>query len=178
MKKTDKYMFLVNKLDFFKKVPLFYELKDEQIKHILQVMEVENFGQNEYVMREGTIGNKMFILLEGQVEISKSLILPEWLPVFNKQEKTLLHFSDSDHPFFGEMVMLGDTSKRSASIITKSPCIMASITRNAFEKVAMEDKDMGMRVYRNMAGEIATRLRRANKDILKLTTALSIALEG
>ncbi|RLD16042.1 hypothetical protein DRI50_02835, partial [candidate division KSB1 bacterium] len=68
--------------------------------------------------------------------------------------------------------------KRSASIITKSPCIMASITRNAFEKVAMEDKDMGMRVYRNMAGEIATRLRRANKDILKLTTALSIALEG
>jgi CRP-like cAMP-binding protein len=55
---------------------------------------------------------------------------------------------------------------------------MASITRNAFEKVAMEDKDMGMRVYRNIAGEIATRLRRANKDILKLTTALSIALEG
>ncbi len=178
MKKTDSYAFLVNKLDFFKKVPLFYELKDEQIKHILRVMKVEYFDRDEYVMREGTVGNKMFILIEGQVEISKSLILPEWLPVFNKQEKSLLHFSDSDHPFFGEMVMLGDTSERSASIITKSPCIMASVTREAFEKVATNDENLGMRVYRNMASEIATRLRRANKDILKLTTALSIALEG
>ncbi len=178
MKKNENYAFLVNKLDFFKKVPLFYELKEEQIKRILQVMEVERFAENEYVMREGTVGDKMFILLEGRVEISKSLILPEWLPVYDKQEKSLLHFSDGDHPFFGEMVMLGDTSKRSASIITQSPCILASITRKAFEKVAEKDKDLGMRVYRNMAGEIATRLRRANKDILKLTTALSIALEG
>lgn len=178
MKKNENHAFLVNKLDFFKKVPLFYELKEEQIKRILRVMEVERFAENEYVMREGTVGDKMFILLEGRVEISKSLILPEWLPVYNKQEKSLLHFSDSDHPFFGEMVMLGDTSERSASIITKTACIMASITRTAFEKVAEKDKDLGMRVYRNMASEIATRLRRANRDILKLTTALSIALEG
>lgn len=178
MKRNDNYVFLANKLNFFKEVSLFYELKDEQIKHILRAMEVEHFDQDEYVMREGTVGNKMFILIEGQVEISKSLILPEWLPVFNKQEKSLLHFSDSDHPFFGEMVMLGDSSKRSASIITKSPCIMASITRETFEKVTTDDETLGLRVYRNMASEIATRLRRVNKDILKLTTALSIALEG
>ncbi len=178
MKKSEDYAFLVNKLDFFKKVPLFYELQEEQIKRVLQAMEVERFAQNTYVMREGTGGSKMFILLEGRVEISKSLILPGWLPVVNKHEKSLLHFSDADYPFFGEIVLLGDTSRRSASIRTETPCILASITRTAFERVTTEDYALGMRIYRNMAAEIATRLRSANRDILKLTTALSIALEG
>ncbi len=178
MGKKDNYLFLVNKLNFFKKVPLFNELKDEQIKRVLQAMEVERLGENEYLMREGMAGNKMYILIEGQVEISKSLILPEWIAAYNTQEKSLLHFSDKDHPFFGEMVMLGDTSERSASILTKTSCILAGITREAFEQVVSKDVDLGMHIYRNMASEIAARLRRANRDILKLTTALSIALEG
>ncbi len=174
--KVDPY--LLENLDFFKKVRLFNDLNEEQIIKLLQVMEVVRFAPNEYVMREGTVGDRMFILLKGKVEISKSLILPEWLPVYNKQEKSLLYFSDKDYPFFGEMVMLGDTTKRSASIVTKSECVMASITRTAFESVAEQDNELGKRVYRNMACELADRLRKANRDILKLTTALSIALEG
>lgn len=178
MKNEESYLFLVKKIEFFKHVSLFNELKEEQIKTILRAMEVERFPANAYVMREGTVGNKMYVLLEGQVEISKSLILPEWMPAYDKQEKSLLHFSDRDHAFFGEMVMLGDQSKRSASIVTKTPCVLASITRDAFEHVVEKDVALGMRVYRNMAEELATRLRKANRDILKLTTALSIALEG
>ncbi len=178
MKKQKVDEFLLEKLDFFKKVRLFNDLSEKQIECLLSAMEVVRFDPNEYVMKEGMVGDKMFILIEGQVEISKSLILPEWLPVYNKQEKSLLFFSDKDYPFFGEMVMLGDTSERSASIITKTRCTMASITKEAFEKVVNQDNELGMRVYKNMACELATRLRRANRDILKLTTALSIALEG
>lgn len=170
--------FLLENLQFFKHVRLFFDLNDEQIKSVLKEMKVEKFPPNAYLMKEGSVGDKMFILIRGQVEISKSLILPEWMHMFDKQEKSLLHFSEKDFPFFGEMVMLGDNSKRSASIITKTECILASLNKHAFDKIVETDAHLGKALFKNMACELADRLRKANRDILKLTTALSIALKG
>ncbi len=170
--------FLLENLSFFKHVRLFFDLNDEQLRTVMKELKVEKFPPETYIMKEGMSGDKMFILIKGAVEISKSLILPEWLHLFNKPEKSLLHFTEKEHPFFGEMVMLGDNSKRSASIITKSECILASLTQKAFNKIVEQDHLLGKILFKNMACEIAERLRNANKDILKLTTALSIALEG
>jgi len=170
--------FLLENFQFFKHVRLFFELNDEQIKTVLRELVVEKFPPNTYLMKEGSVGDKMFILIKGQVEISKSLILPEWMHMFNKQEKSLLHFSEKDYPFFGEMVMLGDNSKRSASIITKSDCVLAVLSKHSFDRLVARDDQLGKILFKNMACELAERLRKANKDILKLTTALSIALKG
>ncbi len=170
--------FLLENLQFFKHVRLFFELNDEQVKTVLKEMKVEKFPPNTYLMKEGSSGDKMFILISGQVEISKSLILPEWMHMFNKQEKSLLHFSEKDFPFFGEMVMLGDNSKRSASIVTKSECVLASLSKHSFDKLVNKDHQLGKILFKNMACELAERLRKANRDVLKLTTALSIALKG
>ncbi|MHB2149492.1 cyclic nucleotide-binding domain-containing protein [Calditrichota bacterium LG25] len=170
--------FLLKNLQYFKQVRLFYDLNNEQIKTVLSEMKVERFPPDTYIMKEGSVGDKMFILIKGAVEISKSLILPEWLPVLNKQEKSLLHFSEKDFPFFGEMVMLRDNLIRSASIITRTESILASIGKKEFDFIVQRDHTLGMKLFKNMAGELADRLRKTNKDILKLTTALSIALEG
>ena len=43
-----------------------------------------------------------------------------------------------------------------------------------FEK----DPDFGYKVIRNIAQTLAERLEKANQDILKLTTAFSLALQG
>ncbi|HHE54609.1 MAG TPA: cyclic nucleotide-binding domain-containing protein [Caldithrix abyssi] len=170
--------FLLENLQFFKHVRLFFELNDEQVKSVLKEMKVEKFPPDFYLMKEGSVGDKMFILIKGRVEISKSLILPEWLHMFDKQEKSLLHFSEKDFPFFGEMVMLGDNSKRSASIITKSECVLASLSKVSFDRIVETDASLGKTLFKNMACELSERLRKANRDILKLTTALSIALKG
>jgi len=74
--------------------------------------------------------------------------------------------------------MLGDKSKRSASSITKSESVLASLSKDSFDKIVEKDTNLAKALFKNMACELAERLRKANRDILKLTTALTIAPKG
>ena len=55
---------------------------------------------------------------------------------------------------------------------------MAVITKDNFIKVVTENPEMGLLIYKNIASELGKRLKKANRDILKLTTAFTLAIEG
>lgn len=169
---------LLSLLDYFKKVSLFRNLTDEQITRMISIMKVEEFEAGEFVFRENSSGTTLYILLQGQVEIFKALVLPQWMQSAQKQEKSLVHLTEKNYPFFGEMAMFDDGAERSASIKAIQPCVMASISKDDLVRAVDEDAAMGMILYRNIASELVTRLRKANRDILKLTTAFTLALEG
>ena len=177
MKKTDKEV-LFSKLDYLKKVSLFKDLDEENIKSVLSAMKVQKIEADNIIIKEGSIGDDLFILLEGEVEISKSLVLPEWVQAAQHQEKSLVHLSEKNYPFFGEMTIYDEESERSASIKAVRPCLMAKISKSDLWKIFEKDNKIGMIINRNIAAELVKRLRKANKDILKLTTAFTLALEG
>ncbi len=60
---------------YFKKVSLFKNLNEVQIKKIMTIVTHSEVKKDEMITREGEIGDSMFILLKGEVEISKSLYL-------------------------------------------------------------------------------------------------------
>lgn len=169
---------LKQKMEYFKKVSLFNDLDDKEIEQLISIMKLVEFDAGSSVIQEGSSGSNLFILLEGSVEISKQLILPEWIKSEKKQEKSLLRLSEEHYPFFGEMAMFDDEPERSASIKTIRNCLMASISKKDLESVIEKSPSIGMIIYRNIASELVKRLRKANKDILKLTTAFTLALEG
>jgi len=173
----DKKLF-TEKLDYLKKVPLFKDLTNAQLEQLIAIMKAKQFESGSYVIREGEAGNSLFILLEGEVEISKALVLPQWVKAQQKQEKSLMRLSEKYYPFFGEMAMFDDEPERSASIVAIRPCLMAVITKKDLLKVLDGNPEIGMIIYRNIASQLVQRLRKANKDILKLTTAFTLALEG
>lgn len=177
MKNTDKEI-LISKLEYLKKVSLFKDLDEESIKVILSAMKVQKIEADNIIIQEGSIGEDLYILLEGEVEISKSLVLPEWFQTAQHQEKSLLHLSDKNYPFFGEMTIYEQESERSATIKAIKSCVMARISKLDLWKIFEKDNHIGMIINRNVATELVKRLRKANKDILKLTTAFTLALEG
>jgi CRP-like cAMP-binding protein len=141
-------------------------------------MELMTFKKGSVIIREGDHDDNLYILLEGQVEISKSLVLPEWIRARQKPEKSLLKLSENDYPFFGEMALLEESPERSASITALRDCQMAGITKNVLLSILDKNAEIGRALYRNIACEMVSRLQKSNKDILKLTTALTLALEG
>jgi len=167
-----------SKYEYLKKVPLFNGLIDEQLNRMISVMTVSNFEEGEFIMREGDSGTEIYILLRGEIEISKTLVLPQWIQSAQKQDKALIHLSEKQYPFFGEMSMFGDKSTREASIKATKTCQMACLQKEKLLEEIENDPDIGAIVYHNIASELVKRLRKANKDILKLTTAFSLALEG
>ena len=61
--------------DFFNLVSLFQDLDEQHIKKIMEIMTILEVKKGELITREGDHGDSMFLLLKGEVEISKSLFM-------------------------------------------------------------------------------------------------------
>ena len=165
-------------LSYFKKVSLFKELDEVQIKKIMTIMTLSEIKRNEMITREGETGDSMFILLSGEVEISKSLFISPLSSEKSLQEKALNRLTEKQHSFFGEISLFLEKPERSASIKAVRPCTLAVLQKEELLNMLSKDSAIASIIYKNIAAELCIRLIKSNKDILKLTTAFSLALEG
>jgi len=169
---------LINFLPFFKKVSLFHHLTEAQIKKLLPIMSIREVNAHELICYEGAHESTLFILIRGEVEISKRLLLPFVQSPYLHQEKSLLTLSEKQHAFFGEMALFEEEPERSASITALRSCTLAVVEKQDLIEILDNNPAIGSIIYKNIATELTFRLIKANKDILKLTTAFSLALEG
>jgi CRP-like cAMP-binding protein len=165
-------------LPYFKRVSLFKHLDETQIKKIIDLMKISEIKKNEMITREGESGDSMFILLKGEVEISKSLYISPFSSKQSLQEKALNRLTEQSHSFFGEMALFLEKPERSASIKAIKPCTLAVLEKHRLLNILDKDPIIGSIIYKNISAELCKRLIKSNKDILKLTTAFSLALEG
>ena len=77
--------------------------------------------------------------------------------------------------FFGEMALPGDT-ERTATISASEECELLEIGKDDFDRLVEDDLQMGYRLLYNLATVLCERLRRTDRDVLKLTAAPSLAL--
>lgn len=171
-----KKKFSSGDLVFLKKVSIFADLSETQLHKMRSIMRKEQFNPGSVVVREGDVGDAMYILEEGTVDISKTLMLRVGRHDFGQREKTMARLSGEHHAFLGEMAML-EKDGRSATVRAVTRCCLFVIERTDFERVCEEDPLMGYRIVTNIARTVSNRLRTTNQDMLKLTTALSMALK-
>ena len=93
------------------------------------------------------------------------------------REKSLIQLKAEDGVYFGEMSILAENWRRSATTKALTECIVGVINRRDFVSFCESDKELGYRVVKNIAQTLAIRLEKANQDVLKLTTAFSLALQ-
>ncbi len=156
-----------------KGLPLFAGLDDAQLGKLAAVLKRRRVGRDVPIFREGERSSSLYILVSGSVGTSKRLGLAAQVPDDLARQKILVHLSAPQ--FFGEMGLLSDL-ERSATITTESDCELFELERAAFERIASDDPALGYRLVCNVAVVLAERLRRTDLDVLKLTTALSLAL--
>jgi len=163
---------------FLKKTNLFFGLSDTQLEEIQKYMTEVHVKSGEVIIRDGEKGNKMYLLLEGEVEVSKRLTLRVSQVGFDERDKQFIRLNAEQHPFFGEMALFEKESIRSATVTATEESRLAVISKANFEKLCEYDYKIGYIILRNIIIVLCDRLNRANRDILKITTAFSIALEG
>lgn len=157
-----------------KAIALFENLTPEKIQRIMGVLRKVVFPANAVIMREGDIGDTMYIILEGTVEIAKSLVIEDTDDDSGKN-KVFTRLDGKQRAVFGEIVLLEEL-RRTASVKAVTNCVMYEMKKDDFLKVAEEDYELGYRMLLNLGRIVSARLRRADEDTVKLTTALSIML--
>ena len=124
---------------------------------------VENVAKGRAIVEEGSLGESMFVLMRGRVRVEKRT------PADDRYTVTFLSHDKGD--FFGELGLL-DSDRRSATVTAESDCEVIVIERDRFLQFGDANPTAGLSVTRRIASNLATRLRRANDDVITLFAAL------
>ncbi len=158
------------------KISLFAAMDEAQIDKVVRIMRVRHYKSGDLIIREGEIGGELFILIKGSIEISKRLTL-RGTQGEDLRNKSLVRLNDRDNVFFGEMSIFGD-EQRSATVRALDATTLGVLTTGQVRRLAETEPLIGYRMFYNIGKTVADNLRRANRDILKLSTAFCLALEG
>jgi len=164
------------RLHFLGNVKLFRGVSPDQLSMIERVLTEKKVKENEIIIEENKPGHEMFILVEGQVSVSHSLTLKVGKNTFADKDKALNFLDAQKYCFFGEIAMIDPKETRTATVTAHSDCELLVFSRDDFERLCESDYKLGYLLVRNIGEEICSRLKKSNTDLLKLTTALSIAL--
>jgi CRP-like cAMP-binding protein len=154
---------------------IFAGMPEEKIAKLVALVKVQSVPSNQVIMKEGESGSTLFILLSGEVEVTKSLVFRSGSP--DPLDKSLIRLSSKNFPFFGEMSLFERSSARNATVRTVTPCKFAVIDLADLVRLSETDYEIGYRTFLNIAWSLSDRLNKTNNDLLKVTTALGIALE-
>ncbi len=164
-------------LQFLKKVSLFRNIPPDNIELLLDSIQYRKYRKGDEIIKEGEKGDSLFFLIQGQVSITKKMTLFTDYEEKSQLDKALIKLKDSDYAFFGEMAICGEGEVRSATVTAETDCTLGEVSSNTIHRMVKNHCEFGLKFYQNLAVILADRLRKANRDILKLTTALTLALE-
>lgn len=120
---------------YFKQVPIFASLSDEEIQELVSVARRRTFRSGEVIFHRDDPGQVLYIIKEGKVKIC--LISPDG------QEISLVVFGKGEH--FGEFALL-DGLPRSADAVALEKVECYTVQRSDFHNVIMKNPKIAIHV--------------------------------
>ena len=141
----DQPLTTMEKITFLKESPFFASLPLEELYHIALSMEEEGAREGVSVIKEGTMGDKMYIVVSGELEVKK-----EGGPRFAVLGESQV---------FGEQALL-DEEPRSASVVALGDVHLLSLQRSSLERILRRYSSIAF----NMMRILSQRLREAQNS--------------
>lgn len=163
--------------DIISEPEVFRNIPPDYIRSIIGIAKRVTFPAGHDIVKEGDIGDTMYIIMEGEVEVIKSLVIADLEDEQDhEQNKVFTRLDAKNHAVFGEIALL-EAMKRTATIKAVTECSLYEIRKDDFLELAEKNFELGYRIALNLARIVSARLRKADEETIKLTTALSIILK-
>jgi CRP/FNR family transcriptional regulator, cyclic AMP receptor protein len=142
------------------RVAFFDGLTREALSLIANATTEESHATGTKIFQYGDVGDKLFIILEGKVRISRDIagVGEEALAVLGQGE------------VFGEMSLV-DEFPRSADARVHERCRLLVMTKEEFDNLLFVHKDLAYEVLWNCVRTLSARLRETNDKLTFLTTS-------
>ncbi|HKO56841.1 MAG TPA: cyclic nucleotide-binding domain-containing protein [Thermoanaerobaculia bacterium] len=141
------------------KVDLFKErgLSAAEMKLLATFSSEERFGEGSMIFREGDKGDKLYIVLDGRVRISK------FIPGVGEEALTVLDRGD----FFGEMALIDDKPRSADAKAHEGDATVLSIDRATLNEILSMDPHASLQFLNLLCRMISRRLREINDKIVQ-----------
>lgn len=138
-------------IELLQRVPLFANLGEEELAQIANICTKEKAAPNELIIEQNTTGTEMYIIAEGSVDVFIS-------GLSNSRSLVML----GKGQVVGEMALI-DQGYRSASVrATNGDAVLYRVESEDFYELCKQNNHIGYIVMRNLAVDVAFKLRHRN----------------
>jgi len=141
-------------IELLKKIHLFETLLEPELAKIGKICRPEAVAKDTVLFKEGDVGDRCYIILNGEVRISK------FIPHIGEEALAVLKPGD----YFGEMALI-DNFPRSAHAIVNSDAELFSINKTELDKILIMDHEMGYKLLWAFTKTLSKRLRETNEKM-------------
>ena len=141
-------------IQLLKKINLFETLLEHELTKIEKICRNEVMAKDTVIFKEGDAGDRCFIILKGEVRISK------FIPNIGEEALAVLKPGD----YFGEMALI-DNFPRSAHAIVNSDAELLSINKTELDKILILDHELGYKLLWAFTKTLSKRLRETNEKM-------------
>ena len=127
---------LMDRILFFKRVPLFANLTPVDLKQVASLAEEEVFSDGEEIAHEGDVGDVMFVIVSGEVKVCSHQ---------DGVEMEIARRKAGD--YVGEMSIIG-REPRMASLVAVGDVRTLCIDQQSFEGLIRERPDVSLAVMK------------------------------
>ncbi len=156
-----------------REVYFFKYLGEDAISRIGEACHEECFEPGMTIFAEGEKADKLYIILDGTVEVWKD---------YRAAEKDLLAVHAAGH-LFGEMALIDDLL-RSATVVARDKTRLLSVGREDFHRIISNNSEVALSVMRSVSSMVrksnesfVDNLRRRNKELVRANRELKKAQE-
>ena len=149
-------------IEHLRHVAIFKDLDDEELSAVAELCAEEKFVSGEFIFREGEAGNRLYLVTEGEVRISRDV------PGSGEEALAVLKAG----ALFGEMAVF-DRTERSTHAISNGGTTALTISRPDFEMLMDFDRELAYKVLWAVVRVLSARLRQTN-DSLRSFLAMSM----
>jgi CRP-like cAMP-binding protein len=149
-------------LTLIRQAAIFVDLTDDELAHVAEICKDQRFKFGQTIFREGEPGNRLYIIAEGEVRISRDV------PGSGEEALAVL----KQGACFGEMSIF-DRSERSTDAIANTDTTLLTISRSDFEIMLDFNRDIAYKVLWAVVRLLSSRLRQTN-DNLRSFLAMSM----
>lgn len=133
------------------KVELFRGLAAQGLERVASIATEETYGLGHILFREGEVGDKLYVIVEGKVRISRQI------PGMGEEALAVLGKGSA----FGEMALIED-APRSADAIIHERVRLLVISKEAMQDLLFIHKDLAYEILWNIVRILSSRLRETN----------------
>ncbi len=137
-------------------VSFFSTFSDGELLALLKLAVSETYSDGDVVFKENSRGDKMYIILTGNVKITKYL--------GNKKEEVLVTLGPG--ACFGEMGVINQSPRSASAIVEGENAVLLVIKESLLSQNNML---LAFKLYRNFATMLAERLRKTNEKFQTAT---------
>ena len=140
-------------LKSLKKIPSLDQFKDNELRLLLQKSKIQKYRQGERIIREGSTGAWIYILVYGRVDIVKN--------------GRVITTTDRRGELIGEISAV-DGAARSASVMASEDTVCLATDTRQIKRMSGNDRlAFGYILYRVFAETLAERLRVTTGELIR-----------